>query len=311
MDLIMSEVKLNIDLSSAFELKYFNEKDLTNINFFENYDNIFFVCSRRVAKKLFDINLHNLKFIQLTSAGYDSVPIKEFSERGVIISSAGDTYTNTIAESVLLNLLLFVKRYRNNPNRRHPRFFRKYEKYIDELAGKKVLILGAGSIGKDIAKKFYGLNLAVDCFTRTKIHSEYFQNVITERRKMIELLKQYDVIVSTLPLNESTNNFINKEIIDNFSANCIFINISRDSVYDKDYLYESLKERRIKGAILDKLEIFPNCITNKFRRLSNVINLPGTAAISKQTKSRLQLLIQSNIKCMLSNKTPKNIVKGE
>ena len=118
----------------------------------------------------------------------------------------------------------------------------------------------------------------------------------------------YDYIVSTLPDNHETKGFIDKEIISLMKKNAVIVNVGRKAVFNEADLYSALKNKQIGGAVLDMFEKLPNPITNKFRRLSNVIVLPGVAAISKEVNDRLKKHMSDNILSVLSGEMPKNMI---
>ena len=74
----------------------------------------------------------------------------------------------------------------------------------------------------------------------------------------------------------------------------------------------ALKEKSIGGAVLDMFERIPNPITNRFRRLRNVIVLPGVSAISQEVNGRLKMYCETNIASAIEGKKVTGIVnEGE
>ena len=88
----------------------------------------------------------NLRYIQLTSAGFDRVPMDEVKAGGVEIRNARGVYSVPMAEHAVWGVLSL---YHQAPfflrNQAHAR----WEKHrgLLELAGKTVCILGTGSVG--------------------------------------------------------------------------------------------------------------------------------------------------------------------
>ena len=121
-----------------------------------------------------------LKLFQLTSAGFDGVPLKEYRNKGVMVANAGSTYSVPIAETVVLGMLLMAKKLHANPNNRHAKIQRHYIE-IQELYAKKVIILGAGSIGTEIAKRLSGFDMIVDGYAQREGARPYFNRVICGR----------------------------------------------------------------------------------------------------------------------------------
>ena len=80
------------------------------------------------------------------------------------------------------------------------------------------------------------------------------------------------------------------------------INVARPKVIcDEDFLY-FLKTHKDATAVLDMLEKIPNPITNPYRRLSNVLVLPGVTAASEESMERLHSLLLQNWENLKDNK---------
>ena len=80
------------------------------------------------------------------------------------------------------------------------------------------------------------------------------------------------------------------------------VNVGRKAVFKEDALFAALKTRSIGGAVLDMFERIPNPVTNRFRRLRNVIILPGVAAISQEVNVRLKTYCEANILSAIEGK---------
>jgi phosphoglycerate dehydrogenase-like enzyme len=265
------------------------------------------VCSRETAKAAAAIDLPKLKLLQLTSAGFDGVPTDEFAKKGVLVANAGDTYSVPIAETVMHGILMILKRFNKSPKNPHLRLRRNY-KYITELKGKKAMILGAGSIGTEIAKRLSTFDTEIFGYDKFVTEKEPYKAIYGSREALKTALPDMDIVISTLPDNEETKRTIGGEIFGCFKNNSIFINVGRRAVINEDDLYRALKNGQVGFAVLDRFEILPNPVTDKFRRLRNVIVLPGVAAISQESKWRLQEYICGNISALLNGTQPKFVI---
>lgn len=253
------------------------------------------ICgSRAMAIKCAKMNLPSLKLFQLTSAGFDGVPCDEYAKKGVIVANAGSVYSAPIAETVVFGILQMAKKLRKNPNNRHFKLIRGYNT-ITELDGKNVLIMGAGNIGTSVADRLLGFGVTVDGYDPYCQDKPQYRSIIRTRQELKTQLYKYDYIVSTLPDNEATRGFINKELFDCMKKTAVIVNVGRKAVFNNSDFYMALKTRTIGGAVLDMFEKLPNPITNKFRRLKNVIVLPGVSAISKEVNVRLKEHMYANV----------------
>ena len=90
----------------------------------------------------------------------------------------------------------------------------------------------------------------------------------------------------------------------------VIINVGRKSVFNQNDFYSALKAKNIGGAVLDMFEKIPNPLTNKFRRLKNVVVLPGVAAISVEVNTRLKDHMYKNIVSSLNDNEISNVMNG-
>jgi phosphoglycerate dehydrogenase-like enzyme len=267
------------------------------------------VCCRATAKKLVAMDLPKLRWVQLTSAGYDGVPLAEFARKGISVANAGGVYGVPIAETVVFGMLQMAKKYRRNPNNRRVKYTRGY-RCIGELAGKTVLILGAGQIGTEVARRLAGFQMTIlgyDVFSGQK---DGFARIVNDKVEVQAVLNECDFVVCTLPDAEDTRGLIDAEWFGGMKPSCVFVNVGRRAVVNETDLYRALKSKAIGGAVLDMFEWLPNPLTNRFRRLASVIVLPGVAAISREANERLQRLVSQNLARVMAHEPPSCIVAG-
>lgn len=278
-------------------------------DYVNNKDVVAIAGSRAMAIKANQMNFPGLLFFQLTSAGFDGVPLDELRKKGVLVSNAGSTYSVPIAETVIMGMLLMAKRLHANPNNRQPKIQRHYVE-IQELYDKNVVILGTGSIGIEIAKRLSSFDMTVDGYARSNRKRPYFNRIICGREALLTVISDYDYVISTLPDNEDTRGFFDKELLDHMKQTAVIVNVGRRPVFQENALFSALRNRSIGGAVLDMFERVPNPVTNKFRRLNNVIVLPGVSAISQEVNSRLKSLESRNILLILQGQNPNHIINA-
>lgn len=308
MRIILSDKNLtNYDFPEDTTIKNVSLKTLDEYN--SNGKVVAIAGSRAMAIKCADMDLPSLKLFQLTSAGFDGVPCEKFAKKNVAVANAGSVYSVPIAETVVFGVLQMAKKIRKNPNNRHFKIYRHYNQ-ITELSSKKVLIMGAGNIGTAVANRLLGFEMIVDGYDPYCIEKPQYARILRSRNELKENLNDYDYIVSTLPDNEQTKGFINKELFDCMKKTAVIINVGRKAVFNENDFYLALKTRKIGGAVLDMFEKLPNPITNKFRRLKNIIVLPGVSAISREVNERLKAHMYKNISASLNQETVSNVING-
>lgn len=266
------------------------------------------ICgSRAMAIKCASMNLPSLKLFQLTSAGFDGVPCGEYAKKGVDVANAGSVYSAPIAETVVFGILTMAKRLRKNPNNRHFKLRRGYNT-ITELEGKNVLIMGAGNIGTSVADRLSGFGMTIDGYDPYCAQKIQYRCILRTRDELIRNLYRYDYIVSTMPDNDATRGFINKELFDCMSKSAVIVNVGRKAVFNNGDFYNALKNKKIGGAVLDMFEKIPNPVTNKFRRLKNTVVLPGVSAISREVNDRLKDHMYANVVRSITGETVQNVI---
>lgn len=303
--LILSEKKLHNIANKDVEIKYINRKNISEFN--GNEDVAAIICSRATSIMVEKLDFPNLRMIQLTSAGFDNVPLEKYRNRGINVCNAGGVYSIAMAEMVVYGIMRMQKRYYKNPNHVFLRPFRNYH-YISELYGKDAIVLATGNIGTEIAKRLKAFGVTMYGYDKFVKENENFTKIVSTREDLMDVLGECDFVISTLPHMSDTDGFIDKELLKKFKSDAVFINVGRRKTINEKDLYNSLKAKQIRGAVLDMFEKVPNPFTNPFRRLSNVIVFPGVTAISVETNMRLCDFMSENINRILNGEEPICIV---
>ena len=238
-----------------------------------------------------------LKFIQLTSAGLDRVPIEYIRKKGIKLYRAENVYSIPIAEWVIMrslevykNLNFFIENQKN----------KKWEKNrdLDELTGKKVTILGCGNIGEEIAKKLKAFDCRVVGGDIREINSKNFDEV-KNIKELKDILKNKDIVILALPLTEKTKYLINKESISWMKKDVILINIARGALINEEHLIEKLREDYFKAVILDVFEKEPLGEKRELWLEKKVLLSPHNSFISLKNSERLKSIIEKNLKSII------------
>lgn len=277
-------------------------------NFNNNTDVIAAFCSRGMAKIILNLTLPNLKVIQLFSAGYDGIDLEIVRKKGIALCNAANVYNIGMAEFVVHAMLMRAKRYHHNIHDHSVRLFRNYH-YITELYGRTVGIMGCGNIGSQIAKRLSAFDMRVIGYDVNTNPRQGFEQIygLNERDSFVP---QCDYIVCCLPLIPSTKGILNKDWFALMKETVTIVNVARQHVIcDKDFIH-FLKGHHNVIAILDMLEKIPNPLTNPYRRLTNVLVLPGVTAASLESMDRLHLLLLQNLDNIKENKPLINVVNG-
>lgn len=232
-----------------------------------------------------------LKYIQLTSAGFDRVPMDYIREHQIEIHNARGVYSIPMAEFAVCGVLQIYKQSRFFYENQKVHQWEKHRGLM-ELAGKTVCIVGCGSVGTECAKRFQAMGckvLGVDLFPREDKHYE----VMKELSFLDDILPETDILVLTLPLTKETNHLINESKFALMKQNMVLVNIARGAVVDSDALSRNID--KVGGVILDVFEEEPLNENSPLWDKENVIITPHNSFVGDGNIERLKNVILNNL----------------
>ena len=233
----------------------------------------------------------NLRYIQLTSAGYDRISMEYVKEHNIEIYNARGVYSIPMAEFAIGGVLQLYK---------HMTFFRanqnhhRWEKHrgLLELFGKTVCIIGCGSVGTECAKRFqaFGCNVVgVDLYSK---FDENYKEIVNFDR-FVEILPKTDILILTLPLTETSKHLMNSERFALMKQGAILVNIARGALCDGKALEDAL-DNQIAGAVLDVFEEEPLDENSRLWNMENVLISPHNSFVGEGNLPRLNRVILDN-----------------
>ena len=237
-------------------------------------------------------NFKNLKYIQLTSAGFDRVPMGYVKDKNIEIHNARGVYSIPMAEFALAGVLSLYKKLSFFKANQDNKVWEK-NRNLTELFGKKVCIIGCGSVGNECAKRFDAFGCAVIGVNRTIKDNELYKKIYSID-DIDEALKISDIVVLTLPLTDETHYLMNKERLSRMKKGSIFVNIARGAIVDTHALIECLNDN-ISGAVLDVFEEEPLNESSPLWNMENVILTPHNSFVSDRNIDRLNEVVLKNI----------------
>ncbi len=233
----------------------------------------------------------NLKYIQLTSAGFDRVPMKYVQEMGIEIHNARGVYSIPMAESAVGGVLqLYRKSAIFYENQRKHRWEKCRE--LQELYGKKICIAGCGNVGTECAKRFQAFGCEVVGIDLYPGKSKYYSRM-AGLDCLDSVLPQTDILILTLPLTEETFHLINRQRLGLLKNGSILVNISRGALVDIQALVHALGW--LGGAVLDVFEEEPLEESNPLWDMEHVVITPHNSFIGEHNGRRLDALIMNTL----------------
>ena len=264
------------------------------------------LCNKTVIDEEVMSAAPRLRFIGLFATGYNNIDIAAAAKRGITVCNAGSYSTSAVAQQVfgyILNKFTAVQKYddfvKNGGWSASPTFSTLCFP-TDELAGKKLGIIGYGSIGRRVAEIAIAFEMEVAVYTRTPKNDDRVKFVSFD-----ELLRESDIISVHCPLNEQSRNLFNKDAFGKMKNGAYFINTARGGVLCEQALFDALKSGKLSGAAVDVLTdepMRPDCV---LRNAKNITITPHTAWAPLTTRQRLVGIVADNIRSFIDG-NPKN-----
>lgn len=203
-----------------------------------------------------------LRWVSISTAGYTRYDTDEFRAamraRGTVVTNASGVFADPCAEHALAMMLAFT---RDLPgyilNKQGPRAWNYLEgRYsIETLAGKTVVLLGYGAIGRRLTELLAPFRCRVIGVRRSPRGDEGIEMV--RDAEVAGVLPLADHVVNLLPDSPATRRFCNAAFFAAMRPGAHFYNIGRGSTVDQDALLAVLRDGRLGGAFLDALDPEP------------------------------------------------------
>lgn len=239
-------------------------------------------------------NFTSLRYIQLTSAGFDRVPMEYITEHNIEIYNARGVYSIPMAEFAVGGVLQLYKQSNFFAKNQENHVWQKHRGLL-ELFGKSVCIVGCGSVGCECAKRFSAFGCKI-----TGVDIKPYTNDLYETMYPIDSLKtalsDADITVLTLPLTDKTKSLIDADCFASMRGGALLVNIARGAIVDTEALISALKSKHLYGAVLDVFESEPLPCDSALWDMPNVIITPHNSFVSDGNLERMLDVVITNIK---------------
>ena len=233
-----------------------------------------------------------LRYIQLTSAGFDRVPMDYIKSHGIEIHNARGVYSIPMAEHAVTGVLTLYRRFHDFYDFQKDHNWQKIRD-LEELNDKKVVIVGCGNVGTECAKRFAALGchvIGVDIVVREDVN--YRQ--MLPLKQLDDSLPTADIVILTLPLTDETRHLLDARRLSLLKDHAVVVNIARGAVIEQNALANELTSNRLR-AVLDVFEEEPLSKDSSFWNLPNVVVTPHNSFIGDGDAQRLANVIEQNL----------------
>lgn len=253
-----------------------------------------------------------LRLLQLLTAGYDKIDLRLTGQLGIPVATNGGANAWAVAEHTVALLLALYKRLVHCDRSVREGRWRQAVSGFDtfEVAGKTVGLVGAGNIGRKVARRLAAFEARVvyyDIVPAPDIEKE----LGARRVSFDELLKEADIVTLHLPFMRETRGLIGRQQIGMMKPTAVLLNTSRGAIVDEEALVEALKDKRIAGAGLDVFGKEPIPPDHPLLKLENVVLSPHTAGHAYEGWFRRSRFAWENIQRVAAGQPPQSVARPE
>jgi len=220
--------------------------------------------------------------------GTNQVDIDAAMARGIPVFNAPFSNTRSVAELVLGQTILLLRRIPEKNARVHQGHWDKSADGAFEARGKTLGIIGYGNIGAQVG------TLAEAVGMRVLFHDIEAKLPLGNARPVSskkKLLAQSDVVTLHVPGGKGTHTLIDAAALAAMKPGAILINASRGSVIDIPALYQALKSGHVSGAALDVFPVEPKSrdepLDSPLIGMPNVILTPHIGGSTQEAQENI------------------------
>jgi phosphoglycerate dehydrogenase-like enzyme len=245
--------------------------------------------------------MDRLRWIQGTSTGIGQHAVRlGLDRRDILMTTARGVHARPLAEFVFMALLAH---WRGLAHLQAEQRAHRWERYCtDEVAGKTLVILGAGDLARGAAKVAQALEMHVVAVTRdpskSRDHGHLFDEVVPTAA-LHATLARADALLLTLPHTPQTERIIDAAALAALKPGAAFVNIGRGQIVDEPALIAALRSGHVGFAALDVAEVEPLPADSPLWDLPNVLISPHSASTPPSENARITDLFLHNLRCWL------------
>ena len=254
-----------------------------------------------------------LKIASRFGVGYDAVNVPALTKAGIPLSIAGIANSVTVAEHSLFFMLALAKQaLAYDRETRKGNWAVRFEQPAFDLAGRTVLIMGFGRIGRRLVNRCVAMEMNV------LVHDPYVlqDGIVTAGATPVDdwraLLGDIDLLSINCMKNEETTGMVGAAELAAMRDSAYVVNTARGGIVDEAALYDALKSKSIAAAGIDPFIVEPATADNPLFELDNIIVSPHSAGVTKEAVFRMgQIAAQNVADCFDGKLDPANVINTE
>jgi len=254
-----------------------------------------------------------LKIVSRFGVGYDAVNVPALTKAGIPLSVAGIANSVTVAEHALFFMLALAKQaFVYDRATREGNWAIRFEQPAFDLAGRTVMVMGFGRIGRRLVNRLVAMEMKV------LVHDPYVvqDGIRTAGATPVDdwraVLGEIDFLSINCLKNAETNGMVAAAELAAMKNTAYVVNTARGGIIDEGALYDALKSNAIAGAGIDPFVVEPATADNPLFELDNIIVSPHSAGVTEESIFRMgRIAAQNVVDCFDGKLDPANVINVE
>ena len=252
----------------------------------------------------------NIRLICVQATGYNVVDCAACAKRGIPVTNVPSYGTAAVAQFTIALMLELCHQIGLHDRDVHAGGWEKADCFCYwltpqmELAGKKLGIIGFGSIGRAVGRLARAFGMEVLVYNRSQCEEGRQIGTYVD---LDTLLSQSDIISLHCPLFPETEKIINADTIAKMKDGAMLVNTARGALVDEEALAQALNSGKLRGAAVDVVSPEPPVAGDPLMDCKNCIITPHIAWAPVESRQRLLDTVVENIRSFLDGK-PQNVV---
>ncbi|MCC6196447.1 MAG: D-2-hydroxyacid dehydrogenase [Burkholderiales bacterium] len=260
----------------------------------------------RMPREAIRTQARKLKAIHLIGAGVEHLRPLDWVPPGVAITNNRGIHQQKAGEYMLLAALMLNNRIPTIVDQQRERKWRQL--FTTAIAGKTVLIVGAGHLGTAGAKLLRRMGMHVIGVRRSGRPARFCHETHGPEA-LRNLLPRADIVLLTLPSTAETDGLIGAREFELMKTGAGFISFGRARVADYDAMSESLRSGKLSGAVVDVFDPEPLPEDSPLWRVPNLLITPHCSSDDAQAYIPMTLdLVFENVGNLIAGKQLRNRV---
>ncbi len=254
-----------------------------------------------------------MKIVARHGVGYDAIDVPALTKAGIPLAVVGIANSITVAEHSLFFMLALAKRAIDYDREvRKGNWNIRFDLPAYDLAGRKVLVLGYGRIGRRLVPMLNAMQMQVFVHDPYVIQDAIATGGATPVEDWRAALPEMDFLSVNCPKNEETNGMVGAAELASMKPTAFVVNTARGNIIDEKALYDALKAKTIAGAGIDPFVVEPATPDEPLFQLDNIIVSPHSAGVTQESMFRMGAAAAQNVlDCFDGRLNPDNVINKE